>query len=76
MFMQPATQLSNIQLELLQLFKRPMSDEDVKAIKRLITAYLAEKVNRMTDEVWEQKGWTEEDMKRLLDTHMRSSVKK
>lgn len=72
--MQPATQLSNMQLELLQLFKRPMSDEDVKVIKRLITAYLAEKLNRMADEVWEQKGWTEEDMKRLLNTHMRTSV--
>ena len=35
--------LSNMQLELLKLFSRDLSEEDLKAIKRLIVHYLAEK---------------------------------
>jgi transcriptional regulator of heat shock response len=49
------TQFSNTQLELLNLFNRPLPEEDLKMIKRLITAYLAEKLSQMADEVWEQK---------------------
>jgi len=64
--------LSNIQLELLNLFSRSLSEEDLKAIKRLITAYLAEKLNRMADEVWDEKGWTREDMDALLKKHLRT----
>ncbi|MCB9273035.1 MAG: hypothetical protein H6564_03280 [Lewinellaceae bacterium] len=63
---------SNMQLELLKLFSRDLSEEDLKAIKRLIVQYLAEKTTDLADKVWEEKGWTNEDMDRLLDTHMRT----
>jgi hypothetical protein len=66
-------QLSNMQLELLHLFSRPIADEDLKTIKRLITIYLAEKLNKVADEVWQQKAWTQEDMKQFLATHLRST---
>lgn len=69
------TSLSNMQLELLHLFNRPLPEEDLKMIKRLITAYLAEKLNRMADEVWQQKPWTPEDMHRFLATHLRTPYK-
>jgi len=49
-----------------------LPEEDLKAIKRLITAYLTEKLNKIADENWTEKGWTEEDMKRLLNTHLRT----
>lgn len=61
-----------MQLELLKLFSRDLSEEDLKAIKRLIVQYLAEKATDLADKVWEEKGWTNEDMDRLLDTHMRT----
>ena len=61
-----------MQLELLKLFSRDLSEEDLKAIKRLIVQYLAEKTTDLADKVWEEKGWTNEDMDRLLDTHMRT----
>ncbi|PIY10312.1 MAG: hypothetical protein COZ18_06175 [Flexibacter sp. CG_4_10_14_3_um_filter_32_15] len=70
--MQNQNNLSNAQLELLNMFKRPLAEEDLKAIKRLITAYLAEKLNKVADKNWEEKSWTEEDMKRLLDAHLRT----
>ncbi len=67
--------LSNMQLELLKLFSRELEEEDLLAIKRLIVQYLAEKATRLADQVWEDKGWTNEDMNRLLNTHMRTPYK-
>jgi len=39
----------------------------------LIVKYLVEKATRMVDEIWEEKGWTNEDMDRLAQAHMRPS---
>ena len=68
---QPA-QLNSHQLEILKLFSRKMDDNDLIAIKQLIVAYLGEKITRMVDDIWEEKKWTNEDMKRLLKTHERT----
>ncbi len=64
--------LNNHQLEILKLFSREMEDNDLIEIKRLIVKYLAEKVTRLTSEVWEEKNWTDEDMERLLQSHKRT----
>ena len=61
--------LNNAQLELLKFFSRELSEEDLLALKRLFVRYLAEKATRLADKVWEQKGWTNEDMKKLAHTH-------
>ncbi len=64
--------LSNVQLELLKLFSRDLPEEDLLAIKRLLVRFLAEKASRLADQVWEEKGWTNEDMDRMLNEHMRT----
>lgn len=64
--------LSNIQLELLQLFSRDLEEDDIVEIRQLIINYLAEKLEKQTNKVWEEKNWTDEDMDRLLNTHMRT----
>jgi len=64
--------LNDLQLEILKLFSRDLDEKDLLAIKRLIVRYLAEKVTRMADQVWEEKGWTEDDMERLLEDHQRT----
>lgn len=64
--------LNNHQLEILKLFSRELDDKDLLEIKRLIVQYLADKVTHMTDEIWEEKGWTNEDMKRILKSHKRT----
>lgn len=70
----PATNLKSplnpAQLEILKLFSRDLGEEDLLAIKRLIVKYLAEKASRMADQIWQEKGWTNEDMDRLANTHM------
>ncbi len=61
-----------MQLELLKLFSRELEEEDLLAIKRMIVQYLAKKAAILADQVWEEKGWTNEDMDRLLNAHMRT----
>ena len=64
--------LSNMQLELLNLFSRDLKENDLKEIKRLIVGYLAQKLSIETDKVWQEKKWSNEDMDKLLNTHMRT----
>ena len=65
------TPLNDLQLEILKLFSRELDEEDLLAIKRLIVRYLAAKASDRADEVWEEKGWTNEDMDKLLNMHER-----
>jgi hypothetical protein len=65
-------QLNTHQLEILKLFTRELDDNDLIEIKRLIIKYLADKITRMADEIWEENNWTDEDMDRLLNTHQRT----
>ena len=61
--------LSNLQLKLLQLFSQNVSDEDLKAIQRMIVRYFAEKATEAADKDWEEKGY---DASSLLSEHMRT----
>ena len=64
--------LNTHQLDILKLFSRDLDSKDYLEIKRLIVKYLANKVSDMADEVWDEKGWTQEDMERILKTHKRT----
>lgn len=68
--------LNPAQLEILKLFSRDLPEEDLLAIKRLIVKYLADKATRMADQIWKEKGWTDDDMERLSKTHLRTPYKK
>jgi hypothetical protein len=65
--------LSNIQLQLLQLFAQDVSDEDLKAIQRMIMRYFAEKATIAADKDWDEKGYTAESFKQ---EHMRRPGKR
>jgi hypothetical protein len=67
--------LSNLQIELLKVFSRNVSDEDVLEIKRMLTRYFADKAIQEANKVWDEKGWTAEDADRMLNEHMRTPYK-
>mgnify|MGYP003964847005 FL=1 len=71
--MELTTPLSNMQVELLNLFTRDLEKEDLIALKRLIVKYLAQKATRLADEVWNEKNWQESDMDTLLHNHQRTA---
>lgn len=68
--------LNQTQLEILRMFNTELSEEELVALKRLFVQFLAEKAKRLANQVWEEKGWTNEDMKRLAHTHMRTPYRK
>lgn len=70
--MDSSSQINNLnqqQLEILKLFSRELEPKDLIEIKRLIVKYLAEKVTKAADEIWEKNNWNDEDMERLLKSH-------
>ncbi|MFN4256142.1 MAG: hypothetical protein ACK4Q5_14170 [Saprospiraceae bacterium] len=68
-----AQPFSNLQLELLKLFSNNLPDEDLLAIKALISRYLFEKAKNEADKIWEEKGW---DSHTLLKEHRRTAYQK
>lgn len=68
-----STPLTNLQLELLRVFAREVSDNDVRAIRKLLTDYFSEKAMNLADEAWDKNGWTAEDTEQLASGHLRKS---
>jgi hypothetical protein len=64
--------LSYAQLELLKLFAGDISEDELRLLKRVLLRFRAEILMDKADRIWEEKGWTDEDVKRLLDTKMRT----
>ena len=68
-----APQLTNLQLELLKVYARQVSDEDIKAIKKMLAQYFANKAMDLADQAWEKNGWQTKDTERLMVEHNRIS---
>ena len=60
---------------MLKLFAQEVPEEDLIAIQRLIAKYFAEKAMDLADRSWDEKGCSEEDASRLLNTRIRTSYK-
>lgn len=58
---------SNVQMELLKLFGHNVSEEDLKEIKKLIARYLLEKARDRADAIWDERGYTDEKLKAILN---------
>ena len=63
--------LNDVQMSLLKLTEN-LPQEDLQALKRVIIAFKAQRLSMLVDKIWEEKGWTEENMQTFLDTHMRT----
>jgi hypothetical protein len=69
------TPFTNAQLELLKLFSTELSEQELQELKRTLLAFKFKRVTEMADKVWDEKGWTNEDMDKLLHTHLRTPYK-
>lgn len=68
----PQLGFTNLQIELLKLFARQVTHDDLDAIKRLIARYFAEKAMDEADLIWQQKGYKADE---ILDMHLRTPYK-
>jgi hypothetical protein len=65
-----ATQpLPNLQLELLKVFSRWVTDDDITAIRKMLSNYFAEKAMDLADNAWDNNGWTAKDSEILMSQH-------
>ena len=59
--------LSNLQLELLKLYSSDISEEDLLHIKRYLAKFFAFKAIGQADQVWDEKGYTNDTMEQWLN---------
>ena len=59
--------MSNVQLELLKLYSTNLSEKDILELKDVLAKFYAEKSIELADAVWQQKGYTAEDMNSILN---------
>ncbi|MFM9903012.1 MAG: hypothetical protein ACKVQJ_00405 [Pyrinomonadaceae bacterium] len=64
--------LSNLQLELLRLYGNDVSEETLFEVKNTLARYFANKATMQMDEVWDEKGLTEQNMVDWTNEHNRS----
>ncbi|NTS43078.1 hypothetical protein HRG84_19490 [Flavisolibacter sp. BT320] len=58
--------LTNAQLELLKLFSRPMTDEEVKELRTVLANHYAKKATEEIDRLWDERGYTQQTMDQWL----------
>lgn len=64
--------LSNVQLELLRLFADDVPENELLEIKQLLVEWRFRKLKDAASKVWDEKGWTAEDMEKMLQSHERT----
>ncbi|OYT12794.1 MAG: hypothetical protein B6I19_08465 [Bacteroidetes bacterium 4572_114] len=69
------TPLTNLQLELLKLFTKPISEDDLLEIKDFLVQYFANKAMDLADKVWDENKWDKEDETKFLTGHLRTPYK-
>lgn len=70
-----STKLNAVQLHLLKMFARPMDEQDLAAIKSLLSNYYAQKVDAESVKLWDEKGMSQQTIDDLLNTHLRTPYK-
>jgi len=73
--MKKTTQLTKLQLELLELFSFETTDEELYDIKTLISKYYADRAKKGMEQLFEEKGWGPEKVEEWKNEHMRTPYK-
>ena len=68
--------LSNVQIELLKVFSYNLDNSELLELKDTLANFFAQRAIKAADKVWDEKGWTDDDVDRMLNTKMRKSKKK
>ncbi len=71
----PKQPFTTLQLELLRIFSRNISENDLIEIKQLLSQYFAKKAIEQTDSVWDANNWNDKDEEYFLNEHLRTPYK-
>ncbi|MFI5136660.1 MAG: hypothetical protein ACHQIM_02455 [Sphingobacteriales bacterium] len=61
------TELNPLQVSLLRLFKRPMSEEETLELKRLLVKHYSKLLKEEVTKVVAEKGYTRQDFDNMLN---------
>jgi hypothetical protein len=61
------TKLNSLQISLLRLFDRGMSDEEILEIRRVLVAHMSKKLLEEVERVSEERGYTAADIEDMLN---------
>ena len=64
--------LSNLQLEILKTFSRPLPESQVLEIQQLLADYFAKKVDNSVDALFDQNNWGASKVDEWLGEHLRT----
>lgn len=64
--------LTPLQIELLKTFSRPIPEQQVLEIKKLLADYFAHKVDESVDALFAEKGWDSDTVESWLGDHTRT----
>lgn len=64
-----AQKLTNLQIELIQLFSYQIPDNQIVEIKDLLAKYFADVATREMDKLWEENQWNDDTMEIFITTH-------
>ncbi len=64
---------SNAQIELLKAFSHDLSESELVDLKKVLARFFAQRAINEADRLWDERGWTNEDVERMLQTKMRTS---
>lgn len=68
-----STKLNPVQMHLLELFSRTMTEHELLEIRELLAQYYARKADEVLDEIWEKRGYTKASFKKATQNlHLRS----
>lgn len=66
--------LTNAQLEILKAFSHNLDGKDLKDLRETLADFFAEKAIDEANKAWDEKGWTDKDVDRLLNTKLRKFI--
>jgi DNA primase len=61
------TPLNKAQLELLKIFGKIKTEEELNELKDVIVNYYAKRLMDRADKIWDERGYTSEDMDRIAN---------
>jgi len=70
-----ATVFNPIQLHLLKMFSRMNSEQELKEVQQLLSEYYFKKVEEHAAQIYEEQGWTPEQLEAMANGHFRTPYK-
>jgi hypothetical protein len=72
--METAEKLTNVQLEILKLFRYNLPERQLTEIKNILAKYFAESATAEMDKLWDEKGWDNNTMNDWANEHLRKKI--